>query len=227
LGPPAGGALHVLRVLASSEATGTGAAARRARDGVLHRLDVAAATLGTGIDLPGLGHDHFVDRALSPSGRRWIVLTGPEDGGNRMLDLDSGETVALPASQATWLAGDRLAWVEAGDDRTFDLYVGAIGAERLVRSLPGRPWVWLEPSPDRERLLIFSRIAGEAKGGRFWVYEPETDSLLEVPVERDRWLGAVHWAGPDKLAVLEQGAVALVDLRDPAAPDYVIGSPRR
>jgi hypothetical protein len=230
LGPPAGGGLQVLRVLPSSDSTGAGATARPVPGRVLHRLDVASASLGPGVDVPSVGYDFFVHRALSPSGRRWIVRPRSEDERILMLDLATGETVALPASFATWLTGDRLAWVAAADPGSFDLYVGHPGTERRVRTLPGRPWLWLEPSPDRERLLIFSRTVvedGEDQDLRFWVYEPEADGLHEMPVVPDLWFGMVQWAGPEKLAILEQGSLALVDVGDPAPPHYVIGSPRR
>lgn len=230
LGPPAAGGLHVLRVLPSSDSAGADATTRPAPGRVLHRLDVPSASLGPGVDVPSVGYDFFVHRALSPSGRRWIVRPASGDERIRMLDLTTGEAVVLPAGSATWLTGDRLAWVAAVDPGSFDLYVGHPGAERRVRSLPGRPWLWLEPSPDRERLLIFSRTGTEKAEDndlRFWVYEPEEDGLYEMPAVQDLWFGAVQWAGPDKLAFLEQGSLALVDVGDPATPHYVIGRPRR
>jgi hypothetical protein len=230
LGPPAAGALHVLRVLPPSDATGESATARPAPDLVLHRLDVPSAALGPGVDLPGVGYDFLMNRALSPSGRRWIARTPSDDERIRMLDLATGEALALPAGVATWLTDDRLAWVAAGDPGSFDLYVGHPGAERRVRTLPGRPWLWLEASPDLERLLIFSRTVvedGEDEDLRFWIYEPKADRLYEMPVVPDLWFGAVQWAGPEKLAILEQGSLALIDARDPAGPEYVIGNPRR
>jgi hypothetical protein len=196
---------------------------------VLYRLDVERASLGETIELTDDEGSRWLARlSLAPSGRRWFVHPRSDEGKRRILDLDTGETTALPSVHAVWLAGDRPAWIERADEESFDLFAGEPGAAPAVASLPGSPSMWPEPSPDRSRLLLSGSTPGDEPVTRYWVYEPDGGGLQEVLATTGTGkIGNVQWAGEDTLALVEHGALALLDARSPGEPVYVIGGPRR
>jgi hypothetical protein len=229
LRPSAEGSPYVLGSRPPEAADEAPRAGRQVGRTALYRLDVDRASLGESIELPDdEGSRWLAQRALSPSGRRWFVQSRPDGEARRILDLDTGETTDLPSVQAVWLAGDRPAWLERTDEESFDLFAGEPGIARAVASLPGRPWLWPQPSPDRSRLLFSAQLPGDEPVTRYWVYEPDGGGLQEVLATTGTGkIGTVQWAGRDTLALVEPGALALLDARSPGEPVYVIGGPSR
>jgi ABC-type transport system involved in multi-copper enzyme maturation permease subunit len=224
---PAGHGLYVLQLrsprsrdrVTDSDGTAPGA--------LLRRLDVADASLGTALDLPEPGAGRFgaFRSRLSPSGRSWF-RPGSLDGGTpaAVYDLETGASLTLDAREAVWLSGDRLAWTRPVGEGRFDLVVGSPGEGRSVRTFEGK-WLWLKASPDRRRLLVTG-----APGRQVWtcVVGPAGRVVEQVSLDdewSDTWYNALQWAGPDRLGLIRQGALALLEPRADAEPEYVIGGP--
>jgi ABC-type transport system involved in multi-copper enzyme maturation permease subunit len=203
--------------------TADGSAVRMA---VLHRVDVEAASLQEQITVPGVDGVYYVDRALSPSGRSWLRTPSEPDEQVEIVDLESGETVALPTRTAVWLSGDRLAWVEAeGAERT--LMFGRPGDARPIRSFRASG-TWFRSSPDRDKLLVAIRVPEDPPRLLQWVYDTAADHWQEVQTPQadpTAWFGSAQWAGPGALAFVGPGYLALQYLEHPETLEYVIGSP--
>lgn len=194
--------------------------------------------------------------SMSPSGRFVLVRRRGEITGRvGVLDLaaPAGATDA-PAmlgeneiTWASWMEGDRLAWVEKTAD----------GAARLVTRSPGEParvlrsWsggeIGLQLSPDAKRLFVSALprndaggadtgsqpvrgsvpLGGTARPPEELVYAPGTGELIVLgppfsPRRNDRRF--TSWAGPTTLARVAPGVVALEDLSSPGALRFPIGS---
>jgi len=197
------------------------------KQAVLYRLDVETASLEEETTVPRVGSMFYARHGFSPSGRSWLRLPSTLTDQVEIVDLETSETVPLPARRATWLAGDRLAWVEV-EGREAKLMVGRPGDARLTRSFHA-VWFSLDASPDGNNLLVTIRVPGDPPRILRWVYEPEADRWLELraPDAEYAWEhGTVQWAGPGTLAFVEQGVLALLDLERPETFDFVIGRPR-
>jgi hypothetical protein len=219
------GALFVLRIVRRrATADDETDAGRPTADGVIHRLDVDRGSIGPGTSLTDIGSNYGA-QALSPSGRRWLRRADGAETPMRIIDLETGQATTLPGKKALWLAGDDLAWLERREDGSFDLLVGRPGASRIVRSLQ-RSWANLDVAPDGRKLLITTRGGGESWRFARALYDPATDRWQELALNDDSWgIGAVHWAGPEKLAVVGRGSLGLLDPRSSDGVVSVIGKP--
>jgi ABC-type transport system involved in multi-copper enzyme maturation permease subunit len=192
-------------------------------DGLLSRLDPVAAKLEAPVELRDVGYRFLATRGLSPSGRYWLRHPASGDEPMRLVDLDTGETTEFDARWAVWLAGDTPAWVVKPDENTCRLFIGWPGRERKVRDISGRTY-WLDVSPDGGTLLVRVLRPGEPNQYRHALFELATDRWLDLEATSDSWFG-MQWAGPDSLALVEQGALSLIE---PATGELhtVIGRPR-
>ncbi len=102
--------------------------------------------------------------------------------------------------------------------------LGRPGEARLIRSFPAQ-WYSLRGSPDGHKLLVTFR----APSVHGWVYDLDADRWfdLRAPTADLAWeYGSVQWAGPNALAFVGQGVLALLDPERPERFDFVIGRPR-
>jgi hypothetical protein len=193
-------------------------------DGFLHRVEPASATLEAPLELSDVGHPYFAMESLSPSGRYWLRQPRSRQEPARLLDLVTEEVTELDARRLTWMVNDTPAWVTRSGDGRHELFVGWPGQERRIRELSGN-WFWLDASPDAEKLLVMILLPGEPRRYRYAVYELATDRWVESDTTGDSW-ESVQWAGPEALALVEQGALSLLDPETGVA-EVVIGRPRR
>ena len=136
-----------------------------------------------------------------------------------MIELATGQATTLDALRAVWMADDTPAWISADGTRT--LWVGRPGRQRRVREIP--KGAWLQPSFDGRRLLVSLQYEGESDS-RHAIYELATDRWIDTEITAKLSWGSLQWAGEDRLAIVEQGALSLYD---PASGERraVIGRP--
>jgi hypothetical protein len=220
-----GGSVFVLRIVRRpATAEDEIDAGRPTADGWVHRLDVDRGSLGQGTKLSGIGSTYGAPQALSPSGRRWLQRH-EGDAPTRIIDIETGEAETLLTKKAVWLAGDDLAWLERREDGRLDLLVGRPGKARVVRKLE-RTWANLNVAPDGRKLLVTTREGGEDWRFARAIYDSASDRWQELTLPDDSWgIGAVHWAGPEKLAVVGRGSLGLLDPRNAGGVVSVIGNP--
>jgi ABC-type transport system involved in multi-copper enzyme maturation permease subunit len=200
--------------------------ASEVKQAVLYRLDVEAGSFEGETTVPRVSSMYHAQHGLSPSGRNWLRLPSTNADQVEIVDLETTETLVLPARRAIWMADDRLVWIELdveGDEAK--LMLGRPGDARLIRSFPAK-WYSLQGSPDGHKLLVTFR-APSAVG---WVYDLDADRWfdLRAPTADMAWdSGSLQWAGPGSLAFVGQGFLALHDLAQPETFDFVIGRPPR
>jgi len=227
--PPIGGEIHVLVVRRRPGQSRT-APVRLLADGELYRVNLDAGVLGPAIGLSDIGSVYLARKALSPSGRLWLARATSRHLPARVIDIATGETSDTTAISPVWLADDRLAWFEVATDSNgwlidgvYELYIGSPGDGRPVREFRGT-WFQINPAPDGEGLLV-SGWTLERKL-EHWLFDPGAERWSELPVASpDSGAGNVQWVSPELLAVLEPGALALLEASGTGEADYVIGSP--
>jgi hypothetical protein len=228
--PPIGGEIHVL-VIRRRPGHSRTAPARQLVDGELFRVDIEAGSLGPAVELPDIGSPYYAHRALSPSGRLWLTRPASRHDTARVIDIATGETRNTTAKSPVWLADDRLAWFEVATDSsgwlidgTFELFIGPPGDGRPVREFRGT-WFQIYPAPDGERLLVSGWTLEREL--QHWFFDPGTESWNELPATSTHSsAGDMQWIRPELLAIVEPGALALLETSDEAEKSYVIGSPR-
>jgi hypothetical protein len=176
-------------------------------DLALHRLDATLQTLGEPVELENIGSAYFAQAALSPSGRYWLRLPASKEQRVQMIELATGDVTEINARRAVWMAGDTPVWISA--DGTQTLWAGRPGRQHRVHQLPRRG-AWLQPSFDGRRLLV--RLLGDRDSDlHHAIYELESGRWIDTEVTAELSSSSLQWAGANRLAVVEQGALSLYD----------------
>lgn len=164
---------------------------------------------------------------LSPSGRfrlvresqnpaRWKVHSLQDEG----LDWPQ-EMPGNPGLRYTWMAEDRLAWVEpAGNQFCLRLSDPQGSLETLGCSL--HPVVWMDLDPSREKLLWFWADQKTRRGdGVLHFFDGKTGGTSELHLGRE--VRQAEWLGGKNLALYSGQGLYFLDLDHPAEPKAVVG----
>jgi ABC-type transport system involved in multi-copper enzyme maturation permease subunit len=213
----------------------------------LHRLDIERAELDPDPVIVEEGYPTYSGKWISPSGRYWLRHVGEAEAGMQVTDLDSGEVYPLPEClRALWIGANRFVCMEEGDQGP-SLTIGLPGELREeLRAWRGGQ-IALEVSPDKRRLMIqlwlqeagaeeeggfWSQGAWWKTGGRLrelWVFDIEARTFQDLsPLlgeQHDSRPAAIHWAGPDTMALSGPGRLALADLGGQEGWSFIVGKP--
>jgi hypothetical protein len=204
----------------------------------LYPVDLDTAEIGDQPVVQDAGRPWWKDEALSPSGRYWLVdRRSRSDDVRPVLDLETGEELdsGVVVQRARWLTGDVLFWIETEGSESRLVTAEPGGAPEVLRSWSDLR-VSLQPSPDRDRLLVtVSEILDSQQGVlteqqivQTWVFDPADDSWTELTTWPDHpykgYAYGTTWAGPRTVAITGPRVLVFESLDRPGEIVSVIGS---